>query len=107
MSAGFHARLLSVDLSTGDIGEQAVPPEWYRTFLGGSGLAARLLYGELTPQLEPLAPEAPLAFVAGLLAGLPCATACKVCVCGKSPLTGIWNEATAGGLWPAALRATG
>ena len=107
MPNGFFGELLAVDLTTGALARQPVPPKWYRQFLGGSGLAARLLLPELSPGLDPLAPEAPLALVAGLLTGLPVATACKLSVCGLSPLTGIWNEATGGGHFPAALRGCG
>ncbi|MBM4319665.1 MAG: aldehyde ferredoxin oxidoreductase family protein [Deltaproteobacteria bacterium] len=109
MADGFHGRLLRVDLGTGTSEELVVPAEWYRRFLGGSGLAARLLFDELERGRgrDPCAAESTICVVAGLLTGLPVAAACKLSVCGRSPLTGIWNEATAGGHFPAGLRATG
>ncbi len=107
MPNGFFGRLLEVDLSAGSFTPLEVPAAWYREFLGGSGLAARLLLPELGPGTDPLAPETPVAVIAGLLTGLPVATACKVAVCGLSPLTGIWNEAVGGGHWPSALRGSG
>jgi aldehyde:ferredoxin oxidoreductase len=69
----------------------------FRAYLGGSGLAARLLYDELEPAIDPLAPEAPLAFMNGLLTGTPVVRCNKVCVCARSPLTGIWGESWAEG----------
>lgn len=105
--SGYHGRLLEVDLGTGAVRERAPAPSLYRDFLGGSGLAARLLWDELDPDLDPLDPRSPVMLFNGLLAGLPVPAACKVSLCGRSPLTGIWNEATAGGQWAPRLRATG
>lgn len=42
-----QGKLLEVDLSTGVIGTREVAEEVLRQYLGGSGLAARLLYDEL------------------------------------------------------------
>ena len=61
--------ILKVDLSSKTISQFSVPSEWERDFLGGSALAARLLYDKLTPELEPFAPEAPLLFLNGPLSG--------------------------------------
>ena len=102
-----HGKLLEVDLSTGETTAPEVPEELYRRYLGGSGLAARLLYDELDVGVDPLAPEAPLAFINGLLVGTTVACCNKVCVCARSPLTGIWGEARAGGYWGAELARAG
>lgn len=107
MPPGFHRRLLEADLGTGTFGEIEPPEELYRRFLAGPGLAARLLFDELTADDDPLAPEAPLAVMNGLLAGLPVPAACKLSLCGRSPLTGIWNESAVGGDWAARMRGTG
>ena len=107
MALGFHGRLLEVDCGGGAIGVRGLETHLVRSFLGGSGLAARLLWDELDPALEPLAPASPLLFVNGLLAGIPIPAACKLSICGRSPLTGIWNEAAVGGDWAARFRRTG
>jgi len=78
-----------------------------RTWLLGSGLAAKILLEELQPDLDPLAPENPLLLMGGLLTGTFVPGACKAAVVGRSPLTGIWNEATVGGFWGAELKGTG
>ncbi len=107
MSRGCFGRLLEVDLGEGTCRERSLEPGLYERFLGGSGLAARLLWDELDPARDPLDPASPLYFVNGLLAGLPVPAACKLSVCGISPLTGIWNESAVGGDWAARFRHTG
>jgi len=107
MRSSGHNRLLEVNLSAGRIAPREVPEGMLRACLGGSGLAARLLYDELDPSVDPLAPEAPLAFMNGLLTGTPVVCCNKVCVCARSPLTGIWGEARAGGFFGAELAKAG
>ena len=104
---GFHGRLLIVDLSNRTTRERAIDPEDVRKYFLGSGLAAKLLYYDHDPLVDPLAPEAPLLFMSGLFTGGPLPGTSKLCVCARSPQTGIWNEATVGGHWPAEFRRTG
>ncbi len=107
MGYGFWGKLLEVDLGTRQIKEREVPEEDYRGYLGGSGLGAKILYDELDPKVDPLAPENTLAFMAGLLTGTVVPCACRTVVCARSPLTGIWNESASGGYWGANLRFSG
>ncbi|NIS70065.1 MAG: aldehyde ferredoxin oxidoreductase [Proteobacteria bacterium] len=107
MGYGFWGKLLDVDLRTGQIGERQVPEDDYREYLGGSGLGAKILYEELDPKVDPLAPENPLIFMTGLLTGTMVPCACRTVVCARSPLSDIWNESTAGGYWGANLRFAG
>ncbi len=107
MGYGFWGRLLEVDLATGEVEEREVPDEGYQDYLGGSGLAAKMLLEELDPKIDPLAPENTLIFMAGLLTGTVVPCACRTVVCARSPLSGIWNESTAGGYWGANLRFSG
>ncbi|MFH1464766.1 MAG: aldehyde ferredoxin oxidoreductase family protein [Pseudomonadota bacterium] len=99
--------LLEIHLGHGSAAFLEVPAAWWDVFLGGSGIAARLLHDRLEPGRAPLDPAAPLLVVNGRLAGMPVPAACKASFCGISPLTGIWNEAVAGGRWAARLRCAG
>jgi len=102
-----NKRLLEVDLSNQLFHELKVSEDEWRKYLGGSGLAASYLYQHLDPSISPLHPDNPLLFFPGLLTGIPIPTASKTSVCGRSPLTGIWNEATVGGQWGAMLKKNG
>ncbi|MBM4031120.1 MAG: aldehyde ferredoxin oxidoreductase family protein [Planctomycetes bacterium] len=102
-----HAVVLEVNLGTGRTAPREVPEEMLRRYLGGSGLAARMLYDELDPAVDPLAPESPLVVMNGLLTGSPVICCNKVCLCARSPLTGIWGESRAGGFFGAELARTG
>lgn len=100
-------KIINVDLNKNTISIQKLEEDLFRNYLGGSGLAAKLLYDELQPNLSPLHPNSPLLFFSGLLTGTSIPTASKLSVCAKSPLTGIWNESTVGGKWGAELKFCG
>jgi aldehyde:ferredoxin oxidoreductase len=99
--------ILKINLTTAETIEYKIPADWERDFLGGSGLAARLLYTELTKDLDPAAPEAPLLFLNGPLSGTAGPTVGRFVVCGKSPATGLWAESNCGGFWGPELRFCG
>ncbi len=104
---GFYGKILEIDLTTSRHKETAIPEDEYRRFLGGSGMAAQIYRDRGYAELSPLAEEAPLIIMTGILTGFNIPTACKASFCGKSPATGIWAESTVGGYWPAAFKTSG
>ncbi|GAB4461238.1 MAG: aldehyde ferredoxin oxidoreductase family protein [Anaerolineales bacterium] len=99
--------ILKIDLTTGNTEEYVIPQAWERDFLGGASLAARILYEHLTPDLDPLSPEAPLLFLTGPLTGTSGPTTGRFVICGKGPATGLWAESNIGGFWGPELRKAG
>lgn len=86
-----------VNLSTGEVKKLQVPAEVYRYFLGGYGLGAWFVYRHMQRGADPLGPGNVLGIVSGLLnaAGIPMTG--RSAAVGKSPLTGGWGDANAGG----------
>jgi aldehyde:ferredoxin oxidoreductase len=99
--------ILKINLTTRETTAYTVPADWERDFLGGASLAARLLYSDLTPGLDSLAPGAPLLFLNGPLSGSLGPTMGRFVVCGRSPATGLWAESNCGGFWGPELRFAG
>ncbi|MEM3493873.1 MAG: aldehyde ferredoxin oxidoreductase N-terminal domain-containing protein [Thermoplasmata archaeon] len=80
--------------------------ELFERYIGGSGVAIKLLAEECKKETEPLAPENPIVFAVGPLTGLfPFAS--KTVAMFKSPLTGNLGESHAGGRAAIALRMAG
>ena len=100
-------RILEIDLTKQHFHELELNENEWRKYLGGSGIAAKYLYQHLDLNIPPLHPNNPLLFFPGLLTGIPIPTASKTSICGRSPLTGIWNEAIVGGHWGATLKKNG
>ena len=99
--------ILKIDLSNRTSEVFSPPEDWEQAFLGGASLAARLLYRDLTPELDPFSPEAPLLFLNGPLTGTSGPTVGRFVICGKGPATGLWAESNCGGFWGPELRACG
>jgi aldehyde:ferredoxin oxidoreductase len=100
-------QLVRIDLTKGVHRVESIDEGDVRRVLLGSGLAAKIYYEEMDPGLDPLDPSSPLLAFTGLLTGTFSPTGCRSSWCGRSPLTGIWNEANMGGHWGAELRFAG
>jgi aldehyde:ferredoxin oxidoreductase len=81
--------------------------EVLRAYLGGVGLGTYLLHRLGPAGVDPLAPEAPLAFVFSPLVGTPLTTSAKFAVVAKSPLTGLLTDALASSQFAIAGKLTG
>jgi len=99
--------VLTVDLTLGRIGLEHVGPDDVRQFVGGRGIAAQLLYERVTPRTDPLGPNNPLIFSAGVLTGTMAPTAARTTITSKSPATDRYLKCNAGGHWGAELRYAG
>jgi aldehyde:ferredoxin oxidoreductase len=107
---GHWGRLLDVDLTRGRIAEQAIPASWAKAHAGGRGLAARILWERLAKEGEapdPLGPDNVLVFAPGPLTGHAMPGSGRHCVAARSPLSGLWGEAYAGGFWGTELMRSG
>ena len=100
-------RLLDVDLTKKEFSIRDVDEETRRKYIGGAGIAAKILWDETTGTTDPLSPETPLIFITGPLTGTTMPLSSRHIVAGISPLTNIWGEAHAGGAWADELVHTG
>jgi aldehyde:ferredoxin oxidoreductase len=103
----YSGQLVRIDLTEGVHKVASIDDGDVRRVLLGSGLAAKIYYEEMDPVVDPLDPASPLLAFTGLLTGTFSPTGCRSSWCGRSPLTGIWNEANMGGHWGAELRFAG
>lgn len=107
MNFGFHGKILKINLSEKTTQIIEFSEQDAKKYFLGSGLSAKYLYYDYDNNLEPLDEQSPMIFLSGLFTGGILPGTSKLTVCAKSPLTGIWNEATVGGHWPAEFRKTG
>jgi aldehyde:ferredoxin oxidoreductase len=99
--------ILSVDLTAGKFESHPADESLLKRFIGGSGYGAFLLAQGLPHVLDPLDPASPLIFAAGPLTGTPVPTSGRHTIIARSPLSGLWGEASAGGTWGRELRRAG
>jgi aldehyde:ferredoxin oxidoreductase len=104
---GYTGKLLRVNLTSGKIKEEPMKEEWAEKYLGGAGIASRILYDELKPGIDPLGPKNKTLIMTGPVNGTILPTASRVGAYCKSPLTGSFFHGTAGGHIGAELKYAG
>jgi aldehyde:ferredoxin oxidoreductase len=107
MLSGYAGKMLFVDLGKGVIKEEALPEKMCREFIGGYGLGIRILYERMKPGVDPLGADNMLGFVTGALTATSVPGSGRYGIVCKSPLTGAWNEANAGGTMGPELKTAG
>ncbi len=100
-------KMLWVDLSKGELKDEALDEKLCREFIGGYGIGARLLYSRQKGGVDPLGPENTLGFTTGPITGTAVPFGSRYAVVTKSPLTGGWGDANSGGDFGAYLKFAG
>jgi aldehyde:ferredoxin oxidoreductase len=105
---GYAGRMLSVDLSSGNISDLSTR-SYADDFVGGRGIAAKIYWDEVPPHAKAFDPENLLIFVTGPLAGVAGLAGSRWQVCGKSPATDpeVFCYSNLGGSWGAKLKSAG
>ncbi|MHA1651184.1 MAG: aldehyde ferredoxin oxidoreductase family protein [Candidatus Helarchaeota archaeon] len=103
---GMNGKIARINLTDETIKIEDIEEEIIRKYLGGLGIAMRILYDEVPPEVEPLSPENKLIFMIGPLTSLIGSTT-RYVVVAKSPLSGILGESYSGGFWAYELRKAG
>ena len=104
---GYAGKILSVDLSQGEISRASLSREMARTYLGTRGFIARTLWDEVGPEVDALGPDNVLIFSTGPLCGTTVPSGAIFCIGAKSPLTGLIGWTTIGGHWAHKLKLAG
>ncbi|MDI6726610.1 MAG: aldehyde ferredoxin oxidoreductase N-terminal domain-containing protein, partial [Smithellaceae bacterium] len=104
---GNTGRVVFIDLTSGEIRIEKIPEDYYRKYIGGSGLAAKMFWERGNFEADPLSPGAMLILMNGPLAGLRLSGASRNAVAGRSPLTGHWGDSSCGGYFAPELRYAG
>ncbi len=100
-------KLLIIDLTRKSYHSVDIPSDTLRAFIGGRGLAVKLLWDLNQPGVDPLSPENHLIFAVGPLTGYPIPSSGKMLIASKSPLTGGYGDGNIGTRAAVELRKTG
>ena len=104
---GWNGRILRVDLTKRKTAAEAYNADFALKFIGGRGFAAKILWDETKPGLDPFSPDSRLVFATGPLTGFSLPSSGKLVVAAKSPLTGGYGDGNIGTLAAVHLRRAG
>ncbi|MDA0269528.1 MAG: aldehyde ferredoxin oxidoreductase family protein [Chloroflexi bacterium] len=104
---GYWNKILHVDLTAGTTTVEEPGDAFFRRYGGGRGLIGHYLLKHVPTGADPLGPDNIVVFAPGVLTGSPVPGAGRHSVGAKSPLSGGFGEAEAGGFWGAELKRAG
>ena len=94
ISFGWAGKIARVNLTTGAITVESTDP--YKQYIGGMGIANKIMYDEVPAGTDPLAPESKVIFAVGPLtaSGVPLAGRTTLAHLSTSPKTIWWSIPT-------------
>jgi len=104
---GYTGKILHIDVTTRKTWVQEVGPEFLKKYIGGVGLATRLVYDNTPKGCDPLGPDNALCFACSAFAGTTMPVGTKHGVASKSPLTGFIGDSLSGSHFAEMLRRAG
>ena len=107
MPYGYTGKILHVNLTQGSYEVEEPSELFYRQYLGGKGLVAYYLLNHVPKGADPLGPENLLVLATGVLTGTSGPGLNRFSAGAKSPLTGVYGDAEAGGWWGPELKFAG
>ncbi|OIO00180.1 MAG: aldehyde ferredoxin oxidoreductase [Elusimicrobia bacterium CG_4_10_14_0_2_um_filter_56_8] len=93
---GWIGYILRVNLTNKTYKKEPFTEEFAKTWVGGRGFAAKILFDELKPGIDPLGPGNKLVVALGPISGIPAPNTGKCVVAAKSPLTGFYGDGNLG-----------
>jgi aldehyde:ferredoxin oxidoreductase len=100
-------KIAYINLTSGEIKIESVPPDLRNRFIGGRGIDIYLLFSQLKPNTDPLNPDNVITVSTGLLSGTLASMSGRTNIMTKSPLSGYLGEENIGGFFAPELRMAG
>ena len=107
INGGYTGKILRIDLSRKSSTVEPLNMLEARRFIGGRGLAAKLLFDEIPLGAEPLGPGNKLIFATGPVTGTLVPGSSRYVIVTKSPETKLFLDSYAGGDFPAEIKYAG
>jgi len=104
---GWVGKVLRVDLTNESFAVEDLDADLAKDYIGGRGLATKILYDEIDPAIEPLSPDNKLIFATGPLTGTGAIAGSRYMVVTKSPLTNCIACSNSGGYFGPELKYAG
>ena len=104
---GYMGKLLVVDLSKKEVKDEPLNEQYARDFIGAGGIACRCLADMVDGKTDPLGPDNPLIFMAGLLTGTGAPSFSRWVAASRSPYTTYYADSNCGGFFGSEMRFAG
>ena len=99
--------ILYVDLSSEEVWRESLSRDELARYLGGRGVAARLLWDQVGPETNPLDEDNLLIFAPGSLTGTHAPNSGRMTISAKGSATNLYLKSNVGGAFGTSLKMTG
>jgi aldehyde:ferredoxin oxidoreductase len=107
MGSGYNQKILHVDLTNQSLQVEQPAEDFYRKYMGGSGMGLYYILREMPAGVDPLAPENVLTLMVSVTTGAPISGQSRLNANAKSPISGAIGDSQSGGFFPAELKFAG
>jgi aldehyde:ferredoxin oxidoreductase len=107
MVKGFADKIARINLTTGEIKEEKVNEEWVRLFIGGRGYGGKIIYDEVDPTTDPLAPDNKIVIATGPATSSNAPASGRTVIVTKAPLNGTIACSNVGGFFGPQIKQAG
>ncbi len=104
---GYFGKILHIDLTERKHWVEEKPEEFFKKYIGGVSMAARLCWENIKPGCDPFSPDNPICIANGIFAGTPVPVGAKYGLASKSPMTGFIGDSLSGSWFSIALKRAG
>ncbi len=104
---GYAGRIIYIDATDRSSRIEAYDEAFAKSYLGGNGFAAKILYHTLKPGIDPYDPSNTVVFAVGPVTDTAIPSTSRGYVASKSPLNGLYFDSTFGGRFPITQKRTG
>jgi len=104
---GYFGKMLEIDLTNGEMKEIPLEKSTAQKYVGGIGLAGKIIYDNVPAGTDPLSPQNVLVFPCGPAHGTGIPWSNRWIVSALSPETGFWGRGSSGGAFGPALKQCG
>ncbi len=101
------AKTAWIDLTDKSVTVKETDPQLFHDYVGSRGIAAKILYDNVGPDVKPYDPENLLIFSTGPFTGTPWPSAARYTVTSKSPATGAYGYSNSSGFFGPELKHAG
>lgn len=107
MPYGYAGKIARIDLGERSVTIEEPGESVYKNYIGGRGFGAFYLLRDVPRKSDPFGPDNEVIFATSIITGIPIPGMSRYSVVSKSPLTGGYGEAEAGGFFGSELKAAG
>jgi aldehyde:ferredoxin oxidoreductase len=104
---GYMGKVLVVDLTKHELKDEPLNEQYARNYIGAGGIACRYLADMIDEKTDPLGPDNPLIFMAGLLTGTGGPSFSRWVVASRSPYTTFYGDANGAAHFGSEMRFSG